>query len=121
MVLSSRRVCVHARCRGQTYLGRAAPSTLGDAKPVHDAEFEQLITAFPPDSYASRARSASDAGVLRRKGRLKEQDQVATPSRGHSASEGTRTASKQQFYKYITLIFYFGESNSAPRNGGSQA
>jgi hypothetical protein len=61
-------------CRKQC-LCRASPK---DARALHDAEFAQLLTAFPVDGYVSRARSASDAGVLRRKGRLKEQDQVAT-------------------------------------------
>ena len=35
---------------------------------------QELLSSPEPDKLGSRARSASDAGVLRRKGHLKEQD-----------------------------------------------
>ena len=38
--------------------------------------WQDLLGAPEPDMFGSRARSASDAGVLRRKGHLKEQDQM---------------------------------------------
>jgi hypothetical protein len=43
-----------------------------------DLEFSQLLFPGSAETLRSigRARSASDAGVLRRKGRLKEQDQL---------------------------------------------
>lgn len=38
--------------------------------------WQDLLGAPEPDMFGTRARSASDAGVLRRKGHLKEQDQM---------------------------------------------
>lgn len=57
---------------------KALPGRLADHKAAQDSEFAQLLTPIPSDVYGgeARARSASDAGVLRRKGRLKEQDQL---------------------------------------------
>lgn len=55
-----------------------------------DLEFSRLLTG-PADMEQGRARSASDAGVLRRKGRLKEQDQfidfIVSMHKTHSCEE----------------------------------
>jgi IMP-specific 5'-nucleotidase len=50
----------------------------GHCRATDDLEFSQLLFAGPSESLRNigRARSASDAGVLRRKGRLKEQDML---------------------------------------------
>lgn len=57
---------------------------------VDDLEFSRLLTG-PADIEQGRARSASDAGVLRRKGRLKEQDQfidfIVSMHKTHSCEE----------------------------------
>lgn len=54
------------------------PSRISETRPLQDSEFAQLLSPVPSDAFGGRgrARSASDAGVLRRKGRLKEQDQL---------------------------------------------
>ena len=48
------------------------PSTSGSGPEY----WQDLLGAPEPDMFGSRARSASDAAVLRRKGHLKEQDQM---------------------------------------------
>lgn len=57
---------------------RVTPGRVADVRSAQDSEFAQLISPVPLDVIggSGRARSASDAGVLRRKGRLKEQDQL---------------------------------------------
>lgn len=57
---------------------RATPGRIADNRTMQDSEFAQLLSPVPLDVFGGkgRARSASDAGVLRRKGRLKEQDQL---------------------------------------------
>ena len=62
-----------SRCRCH-----ATPGRVADVRSAQDAEFAQLIAPVPLDVIggSGRARSASDAGVLRRKGRLKEQDML---------------------------------------------
>ena len=59
---------------------RASPSgKVAQAASAEQTEFAQLLSPVPTDVFGpgrARARSASDAGVLRRKGRLKEQDQL---------------------------------------------
>ena len=54
----------------------ATPGPAASTTAVQDSEFAQLLSPAPTDVFGvpQRAKSASDAGVLRRKGRLKEQD-----------------------------------------------
>jgi hypothetical protein len=54
------------------------PRRNSETRALTDSEFAQLLSPVPSDVFGGRgrARSASDAGVLRRKGRLKEQDQL---------------------------------------------
>lgn len=75
------RPSIARRCGGaldRRHACKALPSRLADGKAAQDSEFAQLLTPIPSDVYGgeARARSASDAGVLRRKGRLKEQDML---------------------------------------------
>lgn len=61
-------------------LDRAQPVSVGpaanrDAGDAHGSDYwQELIDNPDSDMFGSRARSASDAAVLRRKGHLKEQD-----------------------------------------------
>lgn len=69
-----------ASCLAQPRHARAIPCGASDYNQrlqqarADDLEFSRLLSG-PADIEPGRARSASDAGVLRRKGRLKEQDQ----------------------------------------------
>lgn len=70
-------VARHRPCNASTSERSAADTRLQD---VSDAEFAQLLPVRQPQADPvfgkPRARSASDANALRRKGRLKEQDQL---------------------------------------------
>lgn len=82
--LAGRRHARHTACRAADYNTR-----LQQAR-ADDLEFARLLTG-PADIEQGRARSASDAGVLRRKGRLKEQDQfidfIVSMHQTHSCEE----------------------------------
>ncbi|KAK9807006.1 hypothetical protein WJX72_010564 [[Myrmecia] bisecta] len=57
----------------QEDLGAAAAQQPGAANPEY---WQELLSSPEPDAFGARARSASDAAVLRRKGHLKEQDKM---------------------------------------------
>ena len=54
-------------------MGQDAQASTSGSGPGY---WQDLLGAPETDIFGSRARSASDAGVLRRKGHLKEQDQM---------------------------------------------
>ena len=46
----------------------------GSSSSSSGTHWQELLASPEPESFGGRAKSASDAGVLRRKGHLKEQD-----------------------------------------------
>lgn len=68
------RTAVHSLERAGPPPAEAGPSSKPDLGDLHGHDWQELLDNPDSEMFGTRARSASDAAVLRRKGHLKEQD-----------------------------------------------